>query len=127
MPASRRRIPYNTRIGTCGFAEAQDRNFRRMVFEPRGEAWDDATIRQLVTDLDITHAVDPFLRRPVGRGLRYFRLHGRPAYHYRYQYTDKDLLQLKGMLSGAWSNRVFFNNDSMVEEARRFLGLSLEV
>ena len=102
------------------FFEQADRRGRRMVFEPRGEAWDDATVRRLITDLDLTHAVDPFLRRPVGRGLRYFRLHGRPAYHYRYQYTDEDLRELEGMLSGTWPNRVLFNNDSMAEDATRF-------
>lgn len=103
------------------FFEQADRRGRHMVFEPRGETWDDATVRRLVTDLDLTHAVDPFLRRPVGRGLRYFRLHGRPAYHYRYQYTGKDLSELKGMLSGAWPNWVLFNNDAMAEDAKRLL------
>ena len=68
--------PYNTRIGTCGFAEAQD--------------WT-------------------------------FRLHGRPAYHCRYRYTGVDLRQLQGVLSRAWPNRVPFNNDAMVEDARRLI------
>ena len=67
------------------FFECIDRDGRRMVFEPRGRAWDDATLRRLVADLDLVHAVDPFLRKPAGRGLRYFRLHGRPAYTYRYE------------------------------------------
>lgn len=103
------------------FFEQADRRGRRMVFEPRGDAWDDATVRKLVTDLELTHAVAPFLRRPVGRGLRDFRLHGRPAYHYRYRYTDEDLRELQGMLSWAWPNWVLFNNDAMAADAVRFL------
>jgi uncharacterized protein YecE (DUF72 family) len=75
-----------------------ERHDRRIVFEPRGETWHNDLLRQLTTDLDLVHCVDPFLRNPVGCGLRYFRLHGRPAYHYRYRYTDHDLEQLKKML-----------------------------
>lgn len=66
-----------------------------MVFEPRGEAWQNHLLRQLVADLDLIHGVDPFLRKPVGRGLRYFRLHGKPAYNYHYHYVDDDLHQLQ--------------------------------
>lgn len=98
-----------------------DRHGRRMMFEPRGEDWDDATVRQLVRDLDLVHAVDPFIREPVGRGLRYFRLHGKPAYSYRYEYTAEDLSALEEKLTGAWTNRVLFNNYTMADDARRFL------
>jgi hypothetical protein len=52
------------------------------------------------------HAVDPFLRRPLGRGMRYFRLHGRPAYHYRYRYTDAELSALRDMLRTTRPNQV---------------------
>ena len=104
-----------------GFFEHIDRGGRRIAFEPRGGAWRDATIRRLVTDLDLVHVVDPFLRKPVGRGLRYFRLHGRPAYHYHYRYSDADMLQLKEGLSKGWPNWVLFNNDSMADDARRFI------
>lgn len=103
------------------FFEQIDRRQVRMVFESRSEAWDDATLRQLVAELDLIHVVEPFLRRPVGRRLHYLRLHGRPAYHYRYRYTDADLLQLQAALSKAWPNWVLFNNDAMADDARRFL------
>lgn len=107
------------------FFEAIDRRGRRMVFEPRGDAWSDEILRLLLRDLELVHGVDPFLRRPVGRGMRYFRLHGRPAYHYRYRcYTDADLDELWRLLSPSWSNRVLFNNDSMAADARRFLQLT---
>lgn len=103
------------------FFEQIDRRQRRMVFEPRGAAWRDDIIRSLVGDLDLVHAVDPFLRQPVGRGLRYFRLHGRPAYNYSYRYTDDDLAELRGSLNKAWPNYVLFNNRAMANDARRLL------
>lgn len=103
------------------FFERIDRGGRRMAFEPRGGDWDDATLRRLTADLELIHVVDPFLRKPVGRGLRYYRLHGRPAYHYHYRYTDADLRRLEGMLSRAWPNWVLFNNDAMADDARRFI------
>lgn len=104
---------------TC-FFERIERDGRRMVFEPRGDRWSDDVVRGLVRDLDLVHGVDPFLRRPVGRGLRYFRLHGRPAYRYRYRYSDADLALLERTLSRAWPNWVLFNNDAMNVDARRF-------
>lgn len=103
------------------FFERIDRGGCRIAFEPRGEAWGDATLRKVVSDLGLVHVVDPFLRQPVGRGLRYFRLHGRPAYHYHYRYTDADLQELEGAVSGAWPNWVLFNNDAMASDARRFI------
>lgn len=105
------------------FFEAIDRQGRRMVFEPRGDAWTNEIVRRVITDLALVHGVDPFLRRPVGRGMRYFRLHGRPAYHYRYRYTNAELSALHGMLSRAWPNRVLFNNDNMAGDAKRFIRL----
>jgi uncharacterized protein YecE (DUF72 family) len=105
------------------FFEHINRRGRRMIFEPRGNAWRDEIIRPLLEDLSLVHGLDPFLRRPAGRGLRYFRLHGKPAYHYRYRYSDADLNALRELLSNAWPNRVLFNNDSMADDARRFLNL----
>jgi uncharacterized protein YecE (DUF72 family) len=105
------------------FFEAIERQGLRMVFEPRGSAWTDTIVRRVINDLKLIHGVDPFLRRPVGRGLRYYRLHGRPAYHYRYRYTDADLSALHDALSRAWPNRVLFNNDRMAHDAKRFIRL----
>jgi uncharacterized protein YecE (DUF72 family) len=102
------------------FFSSIERETIRMVFEPRGEAWSDAILRPLLNELNLVHAVDPFLRRPLGHGLRYFRLHGRPAYHYHYRYSDEELVQLRDRLSGTWPNLVLFNNDRMAEDARRF-------
>lgn len=106
------------------FFESIDRDDRYMVFEPRGEAWSDAILRGVVNDLDLIHGVDPFLRKPLGRGLRYFRLHGRPAYNYRYQFSHAELNALHNMLGRVWSHYILFNNDAMADDARRFLRLS---
>ena len=105
------------------FFEKIPRHGLRLVFEPRGEGWTDRLLHPLLRELELVHGVDPFLRTPVGRGLRYFRLHGRPAYHYRYRYSDEELRQLRTRLSRAWPNLVLFNNDHMAEDARRFLRL----
>lgn len=102
------------------FLEAVDRRGRRIVFEPRGGAWTDRLLARLVDDLDLVHAVDPFLREPVGRGWRYYRLHGLPAYRYKYRYTDTELDRLAQRVQGerAW---VLFNNSYMAEDARRLI------
>ncbi|MEJ2689702.1 MAG: DUF72 domain-containing protein [Deltaproteobacteria bacterium] len=105
------------------FFETVDRRGQRLVFEPRGDAWTDEIVARLVDDLTLVHGVDPFLRRPVGRGQRYFRLHGRPAYHYHYRYDNGELSALHDMLSRAWPNWVLFNNDNMADDAKRFIRL----
>ncbi len=92
-----------------------------LAFEPRGEAWTDAVLAPVLERLDLVHAVDPFLRRPVGEGLRYFRLHGLPAYHYHYRYTDAELDRLAAWCRRPGRYRVLFNNDAMAQDARRFL------
>lgn len=105
------------------FFESADRAGRRLVFEPRGEAWTDALLGPLLADLDLTPGVDPFLRPPLGRGLRYLRLHGRPAYRYRYRYTDADLEALAGLAREGPPTWLLFNNASMAEDGRRLLRL----
>ncbi len=102
------------------FFAAIDRAGLLLAFEPRGQAWTDAILAPLVRTLDLIHAVDPLLRRPVGDGPRYFRLHGRPAYHYRYRYTDTDLARLYSLCQEPGRYRVLFNNDAMAADARRF-------
>lgn len=107
----------------CHFFEQIERHGRRLVFEPRGAAWTDEILAPLIGDLDLIHGVDPFLRPPAENAYRYFRLHGRPAYNYRYRYTDDDLLQLLQALNWHGANRVLFNTIHMAEDAKRFLRL----
>lgn len=107
------------------FFETIDRGGFRMVFEPRGDAWTDEIVGSLVTDLGLVHGVDPFLREPVGGrrkpAVRYYRLHGLPAYTYHYAYSEEDLAFLEERLGEARETFVLFNNDSMAQDARRFL------
>jgi uncharacterized protein YecE (DUF72 family) len=103
------------------FGEAE-RDGRLMVFEPRGEEWGDALLAPLLAELDLVHGADPFLRAPAGDGPAYFRLHGRPAYNYRYHYTDDDLDRLAAWLRHWEEARVLFNNDGMADDARRLRG-----
>jgi uncharacterized protein YecE (DUF72 family) len=121
MPASFAATSENLERAHRFFASI-DRRGRLVVFEPRGDTWDDATVLALVREHDLVHGVDPFLRDAVGDGPRYWRLHGRPAYHYAWQYTDEELRALRDRLGGA-ETWVMFNNDRMAPDARRFLAL----
>jgi uncharacterized protein YecE (DUF72 family) len=108
---------------TWRFFEQIERRNRLIVFEPRGEAWSDEILTPLLHELDIVHGVDPFLRPSVGKGIRYWRLHGLPAYNYHYRYTDDELALLRRWAhaqSPAW---ILFNNVPMADDARRFLAL----
>jgi len=87
------------------------------VWEPRGES-KASDIRELCEELDLVHGVDPFQQRPVTAGPAYFRLHGRMGYGYRY--TETDLKQLLEKVRPFDSSSVFFNNISMLEDARSF-------
>ncbi len=102
------------------FFRALPRGPWRLVFEPRGDGWHDALLAPLLEELDLVHGTDPFLRPALGGGMRYYRLHGRPAYHYGYRYRDEDLARLQGWLDPVLPNRVLFNNRYMAEDARRF-------
>jgi uncharacterized protein YecE (DUF72 family) len=102
------------------FLSRIDRAGLALAFEPRGEAWTEAILRPLLDALDLIHAVDPFLREPLTAGLYYFRLHGRPAYHYHHRYTDAELARLAERCLAPGDYRVLFNNDAMAEDARRF-------
>lgn len=101
------------------FFRAIERDGRVMVFEPRGKAWDDDIVARLCHNLDVVHGVDPFLRSPPRSGLQYLRLHGRPAYNYRYAYSNDDLSRLVACLDARRPARILFNNDRMAEDARR--------
>lgn len=103
-----------------GFFGRIERHGRLLAFEPRGEAWTDDLLEPILDRLDLIHATDPFLRAPLGRGLRYFRLHGRPAYHYHHRYTEGELEQLRQWVDAPGRYRILFNNDAMAEDSRRF-------
>jgi uncharacterized protein YecE (DUF72 family) len=103
-------------IGT--FFKKMHRRKYTLAWEPRG-AWEENDIQRLCRELDLVHCVDPFKARPVHGTLNYFRLHGKPGYNLKYEYTKDDLCELADMADKK-SNYVLFNNLSMLKDARRF-------
>ncbi|HHJ39948.1 MAG: hypothetical protein AXA67_04500 [Methylothermaceae bacteria B42] len=103
------------------FLSQIDRQALLLVFEPRGPAWTDEIVLPLIEELGLIHAVDPFLRTPLPQRLNYFRLHGKPAYHYHYSYSEEDFEFLAEKVAFDKPNWVLFNNSRMAEDARRFL------
>jgi uncharacterized protein YecE (DUF72 family) len=97
-----------------GGVEKRDYTF---AWEPRGP-WREEDITALCEEHDLVHCVDPFKNRPLYGKIRYFRLHGRAGY--RYRYTNEDLDYLKKMYSPDFSFYFVFNNVYMLEDAQRF-------
>jgi len=88
------------------------------AWEPRG-TWPRPMVEALCRTLDLWPVVDPFAQPPYPDFPRYFRLHGRGGY--RYRYTDEDLQRLR-----AWCTEgtyCLFNNMTMAEDAQRLMAL----
>ncbi|MDR7595090.1 MAG: DUF72 domain-containing protein [Armatimonadota bacterium] len=97
------------------FFRTAPRDGLQFAWEPRGD-WPGELVRRLCQELDLVHCTDPFVARSVFGHFRYYRLHGRGGY--RYRYTEEDLRELRG-----WCQEpayVLFNNVSMWEDALRF-------
>ena len=111
------------------FFAAASRDGLRLVWEPRGGAWDATLVGELCAELDLVHGVDPFVTALVHGDIAYFRLHGIGGY--RYRFTDDDLHRLVGWcrdaLGANWKAvYVLFNNIAMLADARRFLALTAQ-
>ena len=90
----------------------------RFLWEPRG-AWPDDVVLELCRELDLIHAVDPFIRPSLTPELIYWRLHGNRS-HYA-SYTDDELRQIHDWLPGDDRDAyVMFNNIPRVKDADRF-------
>ena len=91
----------------------------RFLWEPRGP-WPDALVRSLCSELDLIHAVDPFIRPSLTPELLYWRLHGNGSAYARY--TDDELRQLIAWLrdAGDVDAYVMFNNIPRVKDIARF-------
>jgi len=87
------------------------------AWEPRG-AWPAETVEMLCEELDLIHCVDPFRNENLSGDIDYFRLHGITGYVYTY--TDKDIEILKKKIKGK-PTCVMFNNNTMKEDALRFM------
>ena len=107
-------------FGKLNRVDNQDGRFK-FGWEPRG-GWDPEVIRRICEDLDLAHAVDPFVAKSVTPSRVYFRLHGRGSW--RYEYDESELRELACMLtpSRTESERpyVFFNNARMIQDALKF-------
>ena len=88
-----------------------------LCWEPRGD-WEPKTIRNLCSNLDLWHAVDPFSNATVTPGRCYFRLHGRKRWSYEYE--DSELEELATLLPSNGLSYVFFNNITMTRDAGTF-------
>ena len=95
----------------------------RLAFEPRGETWTEDVVQDLCAEHNLLHCVDPFETTSVHGDIRYWRLHGRGSYSYRY--TDADLTLLRQMLAKRpRGGYLMFNNFSSKADALRFQELS---
>src|SRR2546422_920609 len=91
------------------FFERVRRYGLQFAWEPRGQ-WPREQIASLCRDLQLVHAVDPFVTMPFSDGVCYFRLHGIGGA--RYHYTERNLQQLAEWLKER-SAYVYFNNLAM--------------
>ncbi len=94
-------------------------------WEPRG-TWDAKLVADLCRDLDLVHVADPFQNPSVTRvPLRYFRLHGLSVMKHRF--SDEELRKLLGFCREEKTPvYCFFNNASMLADARGFAQLVQE-
>jgi len=117
-PASFRPLPQNVK-NLQTFFNKIDRAGLAFAWEPRG-AWPDDLIRKLCEEIDLIHCVDPFKAESLFGSMDYFRLHG--AADYVYTYTDKELEDLRKKISQK-PTYIMFNNNTMKEDALRFMKL----
>lgn len=102
------------------FFESVERERARLAWEPRG-AWPAELVRELCSEFDLIHCVDPFAAASVYGETTYWRLHGRGGYNY--VYTDEELDWLAGEAQGRSGEvYVLFNNLAMARDARRLQG-----
>jgi uncharacterized protein YecE (DUF72 family) len=89
------------------------------LWEPRG-AWPDDLVITLCSDLDLIHAVDPFIRASLTPELLYWRLHGNKS-HYA-NYTDAELRQMIEWIpkDDTIETYVMFNEVPRVKDVKRF-------
>jgi uncharacterized protein YecE (DUF72 family) len=116
-PASFRPTDENASAMRNFFGEIGRIDGVRMLWEPRGP-WPDDLVSSLCRELDLVHAVDPFVRPSLTPEQIYWRLHGNGS-HYA-SYTDAELAQLHAWLAGSDRPYVMFNNIPRVGDANRF-------
>jgi len=105
-----------------------DRGQFEIGLEARG--WRSETIFKVCEEAGLVHVTDPFLQDPLTLGIRdtvYLRLHGSPPGKrmYRYTFTDDDLRMLVGKVKEYNADRIYvlFNNITMLQDSKRFMGM----
>ncbi|HEX2294170.1 MAG TPA: DUF72 domain-containing protein [Actinomycetota bacterium] len=106
------------------FFERVERAGIAFVWEPRG--WPGELVAGLCEELDLVHCVDPLVDETQWGAFAYHRLHGLPAYRYRYRYTDEDLERIHAAAgaeldAGRDHVYVMFNNWWLHDDARRYV------
>ncbi len=119
-PASFRQTPENIDAMRRFFATIGREEGVRYLWEPRGP-WADDVVLSLCRDLDLVHAVDPFIRPSLTPELTYWRLHGNKS-HYA-SYTDDELEQIRRWIPDRGECYIMFNNIPRVGDVRRFRAL----
>jgi uncharacterized protein YecE (DUF72 family) len=102
------------------FFTSIDRHGLTLIWEPRGD-WSPELIQSLCEELDLVHAVDPFISRTITPQFIYFRLHGGKGFKHVYSNGELDFLQ-KQIPAGVPAY-VLFNNIQMLSDATRFAQL----
>ena len=93
-----------------------------LLWEPRGP-WPDDVVLGICRELQLVHAVDPFIRPSLTPELVYWRLHGNKSHYARY--SDEELEQIIDWLPSESSvdAYVMFNNIPRVHDVKRFVEL----
>jgi uncharacterized protein YecE (DUF72 family) len=102
------------------FFNGIDRGNLKLLWEPRGD-WPRTLIKSLCEDLELIHAVDPFVSQTVSDDLTYFRLHGGKGF--KHIYSDAELEALHEIVPSDKPAYVMFNNIAMLNDAQRFMRL----
>jgi uncharacterized protein YecE (DUF72 family) len=121
-PASFKATDANTAAMREFFAKITRPSGVRLLWEPRGP-WPDEIVLGLCRELDLVHAVDPFIRPSLTPELLYWRLHGNKSAYA--SYTDAELRQLAGWLptDASIDAYVMFNNIPRTKDIARFEAL----
>lgn len=99
------------------FFSSIDRHGLTLSWEPRGE-WPESLVLLLCRELELVHAVDPFLCQSVTPEFIYYRLHG--GKDFRHVFTDEELCVLARRVALGKPGYVLFNNRTMLSDASRF-------
>ena len=99
------------------FFDSLNRKNFIFAWESRGK-WTDEEIKALCKELNLVDCVDPFKRKETYGEIKYYRLHGKGGY--RYKYSNEELQDLFSLVKADEPTYVMFNNVYMFDDALRF-------